>query len=120
MTQIETKQAELAETGETLESSKEELPDTREQVSADQKFLMDLQTRCGTMDKEFADRSKIRSEETKAVNEALKILTDDDAHDLFAKSTLVQEESPASLLQVDAAGSKRAQALKVLRDAGIP
>merc|ERR1719359_820967 len=84
---IENKQVELANTGEKNEQSKEDLEDTRDQVTADQAFLLDLQERCGSMDKQFADRQKMRGEEIKAVNEALKILTDDDAKDLVSRST---------------------------------
>ena len=72
----------------TTEDSKETLADTREQVTADQAFLLDLQQRCGSMDKQFADRQKMRGEEVKAVGEALEILTDDDAKDLVSRSLL--------------------------------
>merc|ERR1719191_2060182 len=85
--QVFDKTAELASTDEKREDSKETLADTREQVTADQAFLLDLQERCGSMDKQFADRQKIRSEEMKAVSEALKILADDDAGDLVSRST---------------------------------
>jgi len=85
--QVDDKTTELADTDEKREQSKEDLVDTRKQVTADQAFLLDLQQRCGSMDKQFADRIKMRNEEVLAVGEALKILTDDDAHDLLSKST---------------------------------
>ena len=47
---------------------------------------MDLQQRGGGMDKQFADRMKVRNEGIKAVGEALEIRMTDDAHDLFGKS----------------------------------
>lgn len=119
---VESKTAGLAAAGEQRAKSKEDLEDTKTQVSADQKFLMDVQERCGTMDKEFADRTKLRGEEINGVNEALKILTDDDANDLFARSTFVQED-PVALLQVEAASARQAaqaRALRVLRRSGRP
>jgi len=111
-TQVENKQVELGNTDEKNAESKEDLEDTRKAVTADTAFLMDLQQRCGSMDKEFADRQKIRAEEMAAVSEALKILTDDDAHDLFAKSTGFIQVTTASV------SSKRDKAMAMLRDAG--
>merc|ERR1719387_2172703 len=106
------KTAELASTDEKREDSKETLEDTRKQVTADQAFLLDLQERCGSMDKQFADRQKMRGEEVKAVGEALEILTDDDAKDLVSRST--------GFVQVSARRSEssvRARAAKILREA---
>jgi len=115
MTQIENKVIHNADAGEKRETSKEELEDTRAQVKADQAFLLDLQQRCGSMDKQFADRSKVRNEETNAVNEALKILTDDDAQDLMRKSTgFLQVKSSTNGM------TKRQQALSLLRKSGNP
>merc|ERR1719329_1395131 len=107
--QLENKKAELADTDESREQSKGDLEDTRKQVTADQAFLLDLQERCGSMDKQFADRIKMRNEEMTAVGEALKILTDDDAHDLLSKSTrFVQMSMTTRRL------TKREQALRIL------
>jgi len=110
--QVENKQVELGNTDEKNANSKEDLEDTRAAVQADTAFLMDLQQRCGSMDKEFADRSKIRADEMAAVSEALKILTDDDAHDLFEKSIGFIQVKTASV------SSRRGKALQLLRDAG--
>jgi len=108
--QIENKQVELADSGEKRVKSKEDLVDTRAQVKADTAFLMDLQQRCGTMDKQFADRTKMRQDEMKAVGEALSILTDDDAQDLMRRSTFIQKSATSSK-------SLRQQVTKLLRSA---
>jgi len=110
--QLENKKAELADTDESREQSKEDLEDTRKQVTADQAFLLDLQERCGSMDKQFADRIKMRNEEIKAVGEALKILTDDDAHDLLGRSTRFIQLSSSSHNQ-----KSRARAVEILLEA---
>jgi len=112
ITAIQNKRVELSDTDSKNAESKEELEDTRNQVTADNEFLRDLQQRCGSMDKEYADRQKVRSQEMQAVSEALKILTDDDATDLFSKSTFVQVRSSTAL------SSRRAAALALLRKAG--
>merc|ERR1719316_1238964 len=52
-------------------------------MEADQSFLVDLKERCSMLDKEWEERSETRSMEIAAVGETIKILTDDDAHDLF-------------------------------------
>ena len=42
--------------------------------------------RCSVSDAEWEKRSAVRTKEIAAVGEAIGILTDDDAHDLFHKS----------------------------------
>merc|ERR1719359_2519221 len=66
-----------------LSDAKENLELTREQRSKDVEFLQNLKTTCMDLDQQWAIRSKTRSEETLAVAEALKIITDDDAMDLL-------------------------------------
>merc|ERR1719335_1175742 len=83
---IETKTVELAEAKEKNAQSKEDLEDTRVQLSADNKFLSDVKLKCDDADKQYQDRVKVRNEELKAVAETIVILTDDDAKDQFNKS----------------------------------
>merc|ERR1719428_2161921 len=77
------KTALLAKTKVQLGEAKEDLEDTTAAMEADQAFLVDLKERCSVSDKEWEERSKTRSLEIAAVGETIKILTDDDAHDLF-------------------------------------
>ena len=54
--------------------------------------------RCRITDQEFEARQKARGEEISAVSEAIAILSDDDAHDLFSKTLgFVQVRRDASL-----------------------
>merc|ERR1711924_96210 len=78
--QKDTKTQELADTDEKLAQAKQDLEDTRNSLAADQKFLMNLKETCQMTDQEFEERTKTRAEETKAVSEALAILSSDDAH----------------------------------------
>merc|ERR1719443_2671696 len=80
---IKEKTALLGKTKVQLAEAKEDLEDTTGAMEADQSFLVDLKERCSMSDKEWEQRSKTRSLEIAAVGEAIKILTDDDAHDLF-------------------------------------
>merc|ERR1719191_1427698 len=84
--QVDNKSVELANTDEANAQAKEDLADTRNALSADQKFLLDLKEKCRMTDNEFAERQKARGEEISAVSEAIAILSDDDAHDLFSKT----------------------------------
>ena len=93
----DTKTQELADTDEKLAQSKQDLEDTRNSLSADQKFLMNLKETCQMTDQEWEERQKSRAEEIKAVSEALAILSSDDAHDTFTKTfNFVQTKSEVS------------------------
>merc|ERR1719390_308741 len=108
--QIETKTQELASTDEKNANSKQDLEDTRNTLSADEKFLMDLKEKCQMTDQEWEERQKTRQEEMAAVSKALAILSSDDAHDLFTKTF-----NPALLQKASSLHSaRRAQASKVL------
>jgi hypothetical protein len=81
---VKEKTALLGKTKVQLAEAKEDLEDTTSAMEADQAFLVDLKERCSVSDKEWEERSKTRALEIAAVGETIKILTDDDAHDLFA------------------------------------
>merc|ERR1719313_1152769 len=82
--QVLDKTAALSAAKEELAHSKHELARTRDQLSADQKFLIDLGERCANADTEYQERMKMRSTEMAAVSEALAIVMDDASRDLFA------------------------------------
>merc|ERR1719191_2310766 len=83
---IETKTVELANAKEINAHGKEDLADTREQLSADNEFLSNLNLKCDNAEKEYSDRVKVRNEELTAVAETIAILNDDDAKDQFNKA----------------------------------
>merc|ERR1719353_856115 len=56
------------------------------EATADQAFLVDLKEKCAQSDSEWEARSATRAKEMQAVSEAIGILTDEDAHDLFHKT----------------------------------
>jgi len=93
---VEEKSAELAELNQRQAQAKEDIEETQSALSADEQFLMDLKKRCVKADSEYEVRSKTRQEEVLAIAEAIHILSEDDARDLFSKTM--------SLLQV---GSQR-------------
>merc|ERR1719388_103903 len=76
----------LSEAKVALVQAKADLKDVRSNLDADTKFLVDLKEKCSASDKEFMERQKSRQEELVAVGEALKMLTDDSARDLFSST----------------------------------
>merc|ERR1719465_164230 len=89
--QRDTKTQELADTDSALAQAKQDLEDTRNSLAADQ---------------EYAERTKTRAEEIKAVSEALAILSSDDAHDTFT--------STFNFVQTSAKKSQREKAAAML------
>jgi hypothetical protein len=100
-----------ADTDDALAQAKEDLGMTRDALSSDTAFLGDLRLRCQQSDKDWTIRSKTRSEEIAAVGEAISILSDDDAFDLFGKTV-------NSFVQTRADSTERKRAAGVLRALG--
>jgi len=97
--QKDAKSQQLADTTQADAQAKQDLEDTKEQMSADQSFLIQLKKDCKVADEEYAARAKMRADEVMALGEALKILTGDAARDLFGKTM--------SFVQISAVGSSR-------------
>jgi len=110
---LDTKLSELADVNNKNSDAKEDLEDTQNALSSDQKFLMDLKKRCKSADEEFAERSKTRQDELLAVADTITILTNDQAHEKLGQSlSFVEIGQKAGDLK------RRAAAAKVLRAAG--
>merc|ERR1719359_223637 len=85
---------EQADNKKALFDCKEDLEMTRTQRTEDVEFLRNLKVTCGDLDHQWEQRSKMRTEEIKAVSETIAIVTDDDARDLMSKTvTLIQTAS---------------------------
>merc|ERR1719281_2128929 len=121
---IETKTGRSGEIAVSVVQTKDSLEDTTDELADVQKLLSQLATECKTKEKEWAETQKIRAEEVKAISEAISILNDDDALDVFKKarpSALLQDQlgflqksnSPASKAQkaqaLIAAAAKKAK-----------
>jgi len=90
---IETKQVRAGELAVALVQTKDDLEDTEKEAVDTEKFAAELSSQCGTKEKEWAEREKLRIEEITAISEAIAILNDDDALDVFKKAV------PAALVQ---------------------
>jgi len=91
---LDSTEAQNADNQKALSDAKENLEQTREQRSKDVEFLRNLKLTCGDLDAQWAARSKTRSAETKAVSEAISIITADDNMDLLRNTA-------GSFLQLD-------------------
>merc|ERR1711920_1142227 len=92
-----------------------DLEDTTQSLSQDEKFKLDLATSCDTKAKDWELIKKTRAEELLTLAEAIKVLNDDDALDLFKKAL-----PGASMSFVQVRGSQgplRGRALTLVADA---
>merc|ERR1719316_2654177 len=70
----------------SLVQDKNSLDDATDENTDATKYLADLKEQCATKMKERDMRKKMRNDEIAAISEAVKILTDDDALDVFKKA----------------------------------
>merc|ERR1719420_906756 len=83
---IEVKTKRVGELAVSIVQSEDGADDaTKEKANAD-KTLATLDSTCKTKQTEYATRSKTRAEEVSAISEAISILNDDDALDVFKKA----------------------------------
>merc|ERR1719316_2590127 len=114
------KETEKAEAEAMLADTTKAYDDTEKQMKADTEFFDQTKAACQSKHKEWTTRSDLRQEEVDGIDAALKILTSDEARELFAKSikpgveTFLQIASTPALLQ-DAASAPAARAYGALR-----
>merc|ERR1719159_1044289 len=100
-------------------AAEEDLADTKQALSDDETFLINLMKKCKESEKEYQERTKSRAEEISACADVIVILNSDEAFDNFGKTTgFVQLNSSAghaSTLQRQQ--RQRESAMKVLQNA---
>jgi len=110
---IEAKTTRVGELAVTVSMEGADLDDTTKAVSQDTTFLADLATNCKTKKAEWAEIVESRAAETVALADTIKLLSDDDALELFKKTL-----PGSSLIQLDAsADAMRSQALTIITKA---
>merc|ERR1719197_1664215 len=83
---IETKTVRSGELAVSTVQAQNALDDAEAELADAQKMLATLKVQCVEKTKEFQARSALRSEEVAAISEAIAILNDDDALDVFKKA----------------------------------
>jgi len=99
------------------------LDDAKEELADNQQQLASMTTTCAEKTKEFQVRSKLRAEEVAAISEAIAILNDDDALDVFKKavpaSSFVQSGSVGFLQAKQGKASALTKAQTILSAAAL-
>merc|ERR1719498_2117599 len=83
---IETKTAQSGELAVAVVQSKDALADAEAEKADAEKYLASLKITCEEQQKQWTSRQAMRAEEVSAISEAINILNDDDALDIFKKS----------------------------------
>jgi len=115
---VDKKEEQKADAASDLADTTQNYDDTEDQMEADIKFFTEAVDSCEKKNAAWTERTKMREEELKGVEQAIEILSGDDARALFAKS--INAGARASFLQIDAtpkmlAGQQQAfKALKLL------
>jgi len=92
---IESKTARQGSLAVLIATTGDDIEDTTRELSENEAFLANLSAQCAQKKTEWEERCKIRTQEIAAVSEAIKVLNDDDALDLF-KKTLSLEQGPST------------------------
>merc|ERR1719399_567969 len=105
--QIAALQAELREKESRVSSQKAVLAETKENhedataaLAADETFIAELKQSCKDKSAEFDENTRNRNQEIQAIGEAVKILNDDSALDLFKKTVPQPMEARPSFVQL--------------------
>merc|ERR1719453_2675758 len=83
---IESKTKRAGEVAVEIVQTQDDFEDTEADVAETQKFLADLGKQCAEKKATWAERQTMRAQEIDAISQAVKILNDDDALDLFKKT----------------------------------
>jgi chromosome segregation ATPase len=119
--QIKDKKAELADLKQEGVLAKRDIGKLETAKEADETFLGGLTKSCSEEAKQYEERVAVRSEEIKALGEALQILSEDDARDLFSKTMSFfqlhdtkssSDDSRSARARVERAAARMADAAK--------
>merc|ERR1719352_1127525 len=96
---IESKTKRAGEVAVEVVQTQDDMEDTQEEVAETQAFIGDLAKQCAEKKGAWAERQKMRAEEISAISEAIKVLNDDDALDLFKKTIPSMVQTGMQFLQ---------------------
>jgi hypothetical protein len=112
---IESKTVRSGQLAVSVTTTADDIEDTTAEMKETEAFVANLASQCATKKKEWAERCAMRAEEIAAVSQAIKILNDDDALDLFKKTlSLSQQGTPMRFLQTSASQSSALRAARML------
>jgi len=110
---IEAKTARAGELAVSVVTTADDVLDTTKEMEGTEAFVANLASQCALKKKEWAARQSMRAEEIAAISEAIKILNDDDALDLFKKTMSLAQE-PMQFMQQGTARQSLATARQLV------
>merc|ERR1719163_757717 len=90
---IESKTVRSGDLAVSVTTTADDIEDTTAEMKETEAFLANLASQCALKKKEWAARQAMRAEEISAISEAIKVLNDDDALDLFKKTLSLSQQS---------------------------
>merc|ERR1719327_1613129 len=90
---IESKTVRSGKLAVSVTTTADDIEDTTAEMAETEAFVANLASTCAAKKKEWAERCAMRAEEIAAVSQAIKILNDDDALDLFKKTLSLSQSS---------------------------
>jgi len=114
------KSAQKAEKSQQLAENEQLLEATQAQLKEDEEFFATASKSCKEKSDEWDERGRLRTEELAGINEALEILTSDDARATFQSATGTRAmdtfgSEGVAFVQVEMESSPRVKAYKVLK-----
>lgn len=103
-----------AEKGESRGAAAGDKSTAEETLKADQSYLGDLKTMCLTKSQEFEERATDRQQEVKALEEAITVLSSDEAQASFQKHLKTESSLLQSSVRLQPSGVARMQAARYL------
>merc|ERR1719238_1987992 len=90
---IESKTVRSGDLAVSVTTTADDIEDTTSEMKETEAFLANLASQCALKKKEWAARQAMRAEEISAISQAIKVLNDDDALDLFKKTLSLSQTS---------------------------
>merc|ERR1719261_716762 len=111
---LEKKKETLGEDTKTMTDSEVERDETQAQLKADEKFFEETKSACKAKADDWAERSRLRTEELAGINKAIEILTSDEAQATFGRATSMLLQSSQTHKSASPAKAKAYQTLKTV------
>merc|ERR1719161_3118625 len=111
---IESKTVRSGELAVSVTTTADDIEDTTAEMKETEAFVANLASTCAAKKEEWAERCAMRAEEIAAVSQAIKILNDDDALDLFKKTLSLSQSSSIRFLQTSTTQAYALRASKLL------
>merc|ERR1719353_2844793 len=111
---IESKTVRSGNLAVSVTTTADDIEDTTGEMKETEAFVANLASTCALKKKEWAERCAMRAEEIAAVSQAIKILNDDDALDLFKKTLSLAQSSSLRFLQTSASQAVTLRATRAL------